>query len=169
MPIGAHGLLNLTDRELEHVVRMGVRACSLAVARASFMRYTQEPERWEGIAKHVRSYRGDVPQHADCSAFATWILWDATLRFQPRDFVNGTGWKSGHTGTLVTKGRRVSPDRLRPLDLVFYGNEVWRPEHVAVYVGAGHVVSFGSDPGPFLLPVRYRPDVHIWAPRRYVH
>lgn len=169
MPIGEHGLLNLSARDLAHVVRMGARACALGVARRDFMRYTQGPERWEGIHSHVRSFRGDVPHYADCSAFATWVLWDATLRFKPRDFVNGTAWRSGHTGTLVKKGRRVDPDRLRPLDLVFYGDEGWRPQHVAVYVGGGQVVSFGSDAGPFLLPVRYRSDVHMWAPRRYVH
>lgn len=163
-------MLDLTAAQQARVRRLGVRACMLSVHRRAEMHYTQDVRRWEGITNHVRSYRGDVPFHADCSAFATWILWDATRRYDKadRDFVNAMGWKSGHTGTLVQHGQKVSLDSLRLLDLVFYGNEIWRPQHVAVYVGKGKVVSFGSEPGPLLLPTRYRSDVGIWAPRRYL-
>lgn len=166
--VAANGL-HLSAQELKHVVRMGVRACRLAVSRAEYMRYTQLGERWSAFDEHVRSYRGEVPHKTDCSGFATWVHWDATLSLHPGDYVNGERWLSGHTGTLVQHGEKVSLDRLRPLDLVFYGDEGWRPGHVAVYVGNGQVASFGSDPGPFLLPVRYRRDVGIWAPRRYLH
>lgn len=175
--IGSHGLLQVTDAELARCVRLGVRAAHLAVHRASYMRYTQGPDRfdWHHKANRPRSYRGEVPHQTDCSGFTSWLLWDCTLGLAQRagraewpDFVNGEGWAAGHTGTQVRKGRRVTLGTLRPLDLVFYGDEGWRPEHVAVYVGGGQVVSFGSDPGPFLLPVRYRSDVGLWAPRRYI-
>lgn len=166
--IGHDGLLHADHVALERIRRLGVRAAMLGVRNAPAIHYTWDPIRWEGIAKHCRSYRGQFPHHADCSAFASWDLWDATRGYLVGDFINGTGWQSGHTGTLVKHGRKVSLSNLHLLDLVFYGDEGWRPEHVAVYVGGGKVVSFGSEPGPFLLNVRYRTDVGLWAPRRYI-
>lgn len=167
--------LHLNNDDLAHAVRVGLRACHLAVHRASYMRYTQDASQrfdWHHKANRPRSYKGEVPHQTDCSGFASWVHWDATRKWKHGripDFINFQGWEAGHTGTMVQHGKKVSMSSLRPLDLVFYGNEGWRPEHVAVYVGGGRVVSFGSDPGPFLLPVRYRPDAGIWAPRRYLH
>lgn len=174
------GLLQLNDKELAHAVRLGVRGALLGVHNAASIHYSQAPDRWEGIDHRLRSYKGQFPRHADCSSYVTWVLWDCTRRFaehfKDADFVNGQHWQAGHTGTLVHKGERVSLDRLRPLDLVFYGDEGWRPEHVAVVVRGGDrhsamVVSNGSEPGPFYLPVAYRTDIAVgkWVPRRYVH
>lgn len=165
--IGPHGLLQADRHAVDRIRRLGVQSALLAWRNAGAVHYTQGPDRWQGIAKHLRGYRDQFPTSADCSSFATWVLWDATLAYRPKDFVNGTGWKSGHTGTLVQHGKKVSLSNLHVLDLVFYGDEGWRPEHVAVYVGGGKVVSHGSEGGPYLLPVAYRRDVGIWAPRRY--
>lgn len=171
--IGAHGLLNADRVALEHIKRSGVRAAMLGYHNRQAIHYTQDSRRWEYIAEHLRAYRGEFPRHADCSAYATGVLWDATRRYPAArvDFVNGLRWTSGHTGTLVKKGREVDLDELRILDLVFYGDEGWRPGHVATYVGDGKVVSHGSEGGPYLLPVRYRSDVAAggWRPRRYIH
>lgn len=172
--IGPRGLLNANPVALQRIKRLGVKAALLALHHAPKIHYTQTPARWEGIAQHLRSYKGQYPKQCDCSSFATWVLWDATRAYSAArrtDFVNGQGWKAGHTGSLVTKGHEVSLNELRILDLVFYGDEGWRPKHVAVYVGAGKVVSHGSEAGPFLLPVRYRSDVAAggFGPRRYVH
>lgn len=168
--IGPHGLLNGDRVALRRITRLGLQAAYLGLHNAPAIHYSQSPDRWAGIDHHLRSFRGQFPRTADCSSFATWVLWDATrgYRAADHDFVNATGWESGHTGTLVQHGRKVPLSHLRPLDLVFYGNEGWRPGHVAVYVGHGKVISHGSEQGPFLLPVRYRSDVGIWAPRRYV-
>lgn len=171
--IGEHGLLNADRTALEHIKRQGVRAAMLGYHNAPAIHYSQGPDRWEGIAQHLRSYKGQFPHHADCSSFVTWVLWDATRRYPAarKDFVNDLRWTGGHTGTLVQQGREVSLSRLRILDLVFYGDEGWRPGHVAIYVGDGKVVSHGSEGGPYFIDVQYRSDVARggWAPRRYLH
>lgn len=172
--IGDHGMLNADKYALQRIKRLGVRGALLGHRHASEIHYTQTPARWQGITKHLRSYKGQHPTQADCSSFVTWVLWDATRAYNAArrtDFVNGQNWRGGHTGTLVKKGREVGLNNLRLLDLVFYGDEGWRPQHVAIYVGNGLVVSHGSEPGPLLLPVRYRSDVAAggWLPRRYVH
>lgn len=160
------GVLELSNTELHHARRLGIRAALLGYHNRDLIHYSQRPDRWAGIDQHLRSYKGEFPRTADCSAFATWVLWDATRKWAAPDFVNGTRWTSGHTGTmddhgqLLGKGLRSYLEHLRPLDLVLYGNEGWRAGHVAVYVGDGKVVSHGSEPGPFLLPVSYRRDVH---------
>jgi cell wall-associated NlpC family hydrolase len=174
--IGDHGLLNAHRVAEERIKRLILRGAMLGVRHAPQIHYTQQPARWQGIDKRRRSYKGQFPTQADCSSFVTWLLWDATLAYDVRDFVNGQLWKAGHTGSLVTKGREVG-GRLRIGDLVFYGDEGWRPGHVAIVVrpgtlrGGAKVVSFGSEPGPFLLPADYRDDVARggWAPRRYFH
>jgi hypothetical protein len=92
----------------------------------------------------------NVPSETDCSAFATWCYMSA--RAPDPSGVNYN--YIGNTRTQVSKGFPVSTvAQLRPGDLVFYNN----PDHVAVYVGNGKVVSHGSDPGPSLATVNYRP------------
>lgn len=170
--IGNLGLLNADRKALLRIYRLGLGAAYLALHNADAIHYSQHLDRWAGIDQHLRSYRGQFPTTIDCSAFATWVLWDATRGYHAADtdFANGADWKSGHTGTLVQHGRKLRPrERMRPLDLVFYGDEGWRPAHVAIYVGGGKVISHGSEAGPFLLNVNYRSDVGIWATRRYVH
>ncbi len=156
-----------------------VEAALLGLRRAASLHYTQGPARWEGIARNLKAWQGECPRNGDCSAFATWCVWNGLDHFGVRDTVNGTGWRSGYTGTQVNHGKRVE-SRANVLrgDLVHYGDPFGRSGHVAVIVGARRgagpavvpglpllVVSFGSDAGPFLLEANYRTIAQI---RRYI-
>lgn len=69
----------------------------------------------------------------------------------------------GFTGTLSVHGKRVATPKIG--DLGFYGAG-WPYHHTVMCVGfkngVPRVVSFGSDPGPFLLPYNYRSDFSHW-------
>lgn len=147
---------------------MVVQAALLGVARAAEIKYTWEASRWEGIAKGKRAWRGEFPRHADCSSFATWVLWQGLGHYKLSDKVNGTGWADGWTCTLVKHGKRVQHrSSLRAGDLVFYGRPCIPKEgHVAIYIGGGEVVSHGSENGPYRLRIDYRTDIHSF--RRYI-
>lgn len=133
------------------------QACRLMLAHKLEVRYTQEwLPRWEGIHEGLRAWKGQFPRHSDCSSSATWILWQAYLHFGLEDRLNGTGWKSGYTGTLSKNGRRIYGTP-KVGDLVFYGR-AWPYEHVAVSLGGRLVFSHGSDAGPYLLDLDYRSD-----------
>jgi hypothetical protein len=144
------------------------QAALLGLHHASQLHYTQKGGRWQGINRHLYSSQGHFPDYADCSGFATWCLWNGLYAtYGVRDVVNGARWQYGFTGTMVQHGKRIrSLINVRPGDLALYGNPVGRTGHVAVCVGAGLVVSFGSEAGPFLLRIKYRPDfVQV---RRYI-
>lgn len=97
-------------------------------------------------------------QRTDCSAFAT-LCYKASGAPDP----NGRGYDGyGYTGTLEPRGAAVSAPL--PGDLAFYGNDTIS-SHVAVYIGDGLVATFGSEPGPRILELRYRSDLR--AVRRY--
>lgn len=159
-------------RPQRHVAREIItQAALLGLHHAPALHYTQGSDRWEGIAKHRVAAKGDYPRHADCSAFATWCLWNALqLRFHLGDIVNGTHWTGGYTGTMAKGGREVLhlKNVLRG-DCVLYGPAPTY-EHVAIIVGHQNgvpmVVSNGSESGPFLVRYDYRPD-HAQI-RRYI-
>lgn len=142
-----------------------VRAAMLGVKHRDRIRYTQHPrDRWDGIRRGCRAYKGSFPTSADCSSFVTWCLWDA-LGARGRDIVNGHGWSAGYTGTQCSHGKRVPLEKIRRGDLVFYAGAGGGINHVAIYVGDGKVVSHGSNPGPMVLPTSYRPVAQV---RRYL-
>jgi hypothetical protein len=91
----------------------------------------------------------------DCSGFAT-LVYKAAGQPDP----NGGNYSgNGYTGTLAANGKRTSDPQ--PGDLGFYGSgPPWG--HVVVYLGGGEVASFGSDPGPRILPAHYRSDGPHW-------
>jgi cell wall-associated NlpC family hydrolase len=130
--------------------------------------------RWQGIQRTDYSGQGQYPNYADCSAFATWVLWNALkVRFGVKDIVNGADWLAGYTGTLLTHGVLVAKGRAGKLDLsklvvgdlIIYGHG-WPGTHVAIYVGGGMVVSHGSEGGPYYVRYDYRSD--IMEARRYI-
>lgn len=75
----------------------------------------------------------------DCSGFAT-LCYKAAGAPDPNGLgYNGAGW----TGTLAAHGRRTNDPQ--PGDLCFYGTAP--PfNHVAVYIGGGDAIGFGSNP-----------------------
>ena len=142
------------------------QAAFLGLSHASELHYTQDARRWEGIAKGYRAWRGQFPRYADCSSFATWVLWQGLGHFHLPDIVNGQNWKQGYTCTMTTHGRRVvHRENLRVGDLVLYGQPCAGTGHVAIYVGGGEVISHGSEGGPYRLRYDYRP-IHSF--RRYI-
>lgn len=149
--------------------RLAVRAAALGLAHREALRYTQGPQRWQGIAEGRVAARGRFPTRADCSSFATWCLWNGLKhRFGVRDTVNGQAWRGGYTGTMLSHGKPVrSQANWLLADLVLYGvpgNPA--TQHVAILVGGGWVISHGSDPGPYKMRWNYRSDVI--GVRRYV-
>lgn len=118
--------------------------------------YSQGADRFSGIRLRKRAYKDQYPPESDCSSSTTWMHWDGTRRYKLRDYVNGTGWLAGYTGTQQQMGKRVTGHML-PGDLVFYGNQGGGiAEHVAVYIGNGLVISHGG-PGVHKLAWDYRP------------
>lgn len=140
-----------------------VRVALLCWRNAASMNYTQGARRWDGIKLKKNGLKGQFPNYADCSSFATWILWVVLVNHfgLKKDIVNGTGWGWGYTGTLVKHGIQVKHRvNWRRGDLIFYGDPFGASGHVAVYIGLGLVISFGSQPGPFKLGWAYRNDFH---------
>lgn len=162
--------LNLAQRTLAR--DRAVQAALLGLHHASAIHYSQGSGRWQGIAGHKVARKGQYPTVADCSAFATWCLWNGLhlgLGIKA-DVVNGCSWNAGYTGTMAQHGREVLHlKNVLPGDCVLYGPAPTY-EHVAIVVanknGKPVVVSHGSEAGPFLLPYNYRSDVG--QIRRYV-
>lgn len=128
--------------------------------------YTQGWRRWDGI--RLRKPPWKFPYYADCSSHSTWLHWTAVSRPRRggyRDYVNGSGWRAGYTGTQVNHGIRLRRPSLVG-DLVFYGGSRGVPGHVATYIGGGLCVSHGSEIGPILVRWNYRPVVAV---RRHLH
>ena len=140
-------------------------AARLSIKKASQIHYTQGARRWDGIRLDLKAYKGEYPKYGDCSAMATWWLWNGLDHFGVRDVVNGTGWKSGYTGTQRNHGKRVGHrGNWQRGDLLQYG--VGSRAHVAMYLGGGMVASFGSEIGPLKLHWNYRSDLVVV--RRYI-
>jgi len=154
----------LSTRHRRQAVNAVLQAAVLGYRHRNSIGYTQGGLRWQGIDRHRDASRGQFPNYADCSAFATWCYWNGLrLRARHSDIINGERWRAGFTGTMMEHGVRVSS--LIPGDAVIYGTG-YPGEHVAIYTGGGLVVSHGSSAGPLLLPVRYRSDVLQY--RRYI-
>jgi cell wall-associated NlpC family hydrolase len=157
------GTLLHTPAKRLHARRMAVEAAALALHHAASVHYTQGARRWEGIDKKLRAYRGEYPKHADCSAFVTWCLWQPGLHYDLPDFANGQHWRAGYTGTLVNHGVRVTNDHYLLADVALYGDPFGSSGHTALLAGevrgTPYVISFGSEAGPFFLPLRYRGDL----------
>lgn len=143
--------------------RLAVEAAALALRHKEQVHYTQGKRRWEGIDKHLRAIHGEYPKYGDCSAFVTWCLWTATRAWHLGDFANGLDWDAGFTGSLCKHGTRVTNRHYLLADVALYGDPYGASGHTALLAGkrggVPHVISFGSEAGPFLLPLAYRPDL----------
>ena len=163
-------MAKLTRAQRKRARSRAAQAALLARSHKGSVHYTQGAARWSGIARRRNSARGDYPTAADCSAFATWCLWNALyLTYGEPDTVNGARWQGGFTGTQIAHGRRIAPSKMLAGDLVFYGSGS-TPTHVAICVGKRDgktmVVSHGSEAGPLYLPWNYRRVIQC---RRYIH
>jgi hypothetical protein len=150
----------LSDRHAAEARRVIVAGARLLIAHAGEVHYTQDAfQRWEGIRRELRVGAGQFPKHGDCSSTHSWLLWNALTHVGvEHDLVNGLAWRAGYTGTIATHGKQVHNVRNAKVgDAVLYGAR-WPFEHVATYLGGGIVFSHGSDAGPFLLRIDYRPD-----------
>lgn len=165
-PLGA----SVTGLGYAHRIRardLVVQAAFLGLRHAPALHYTQDARRWEGISRHLKAWRGQFPKHADCSAFATWCLWQGLSHYGVRDVVNGANWRYGYTGTMVKHGKHVTHEsNIMRGDLALYGDPFGGTGHVAICIGGGKVISFGSEAGPFLLDLHYRSDLR--EVRRYI-
>lgn len=154
----------LSPEHVREAVQRFQQAAVLALHHAPQIHYTQGAARWQGIDEHKVAIHNQFPTEGDCSSIDSWAYWNALyIPFKHTDTVNGEDWEAGYSGTLLEHGRAVSSPL--PGDSVIYGTE-WPGEHVALYTGGGLVVSHGSEAGPLLLPVHYRPDVLSY--RRYI-
>lgn len=156
----------LSELRREAARQSAMRAAYAALANKALLHYTQDNRRWEPINFRIAGWRGDSPAHADCSSFATWVIWCGLRPFGVGDVCNGRRWRSGFTGTLYDHGIAVTPGMEKRADLVFYGDVNSSSGHVAVSVGGDLVISFGSEPGPFKLDRLYRGD--YVGSRRYI-
>ncbi|CAG8666724.1 4719_t:CDS:1, partial [Acaulospora morrowiae] len=135
--------------------RDGLKEAALwAVNSKKTIHYTQEYQRWSGIRNQVCP-KVDVPPHADCSSFVTWLYWSA-FGSGP-DYLNDANWTGGYTGRMADHGKKISLSEAQPGDLVLYGTAK-KLAHVAMYVGNNEVVSFGQTGPAHLLDVHYRND-----------
>lgn len=114
--------------------------------------YTQFDRRMSGVRDKI--LLPHVPPWEDCSSFSIWCYWIAGAP-DPTGFgYNGYG----NTGSLWPHGKHVTIAQCRLGDLIFYGWKNGQPEHVAIYVGNGMVVSNGSEGGPYYERWNYRGD-----------
>lgn len=159
------GLLDVQDltQPRELVIKRILRAAKLGAAHEAEIHYSQADDRWEGVSLNMRAYRGEFPEHADCSSFATWCYWDALGGRQAGyDLLNGTDWTWGYTGTMITHGTRLSSTEASAGDLAFYGASESHITHVAIVVEPDAVISHGQENGPRLYrPLAYRPDLQF--------
>ena len=159
----------LSDEHAAHARRIIIKDVHNMLLNKHAIHYSQGADRWEGIAHRCTHLHGTYPHHCDCSSTTTWLLWDAMGRpYGVRDLVNGTNWSRGYTGTQYNHGKQVKHDsNLKIGDLIFYGDQGGGvPEHVAMYIGGGMVFSHGSEGGPYILRLDYRPDRR--QSRRYI-
>ena len=126
-------------------------AALLCVRHRSLIHYTQGSLRMTGVTR--RMYPPAYPRYIDCSAAYTWWKF---VGGAPDP--NGLGYNGqGYTGTQSNKGVTVAPWNAPRTAAVFYGRPIG---HVAMIVVKGSkVVSHGSEIGPVLVNVGYRPPV----------
>lgn len=148
-------------------------AAWLAYNHRSRVHYTQGARRWEGIKDTRYSAKDQYPNYADCSAFATWCIWNGLyVLYKKKDVVNAAAWKAGYTGTMIEHGKPIRyVKNVLTGDCVIYGSSRTNTKHTAIVVskrnGVPMVISHGSEGGPYFLPYNYRSD--IVAIRRYIH
>jgi peptidoglycan hydrolase-like protein with peptidoglycan-binding domain len=93
----------------------------------------------------------NVPGLLDCSEFRTWV--SRQVHVHDPNGMNYNGY--GNTSTLKASGRWTRFPL--PGDDCHYGHTAYG-KHVTIYIGGGRQIGMGSDAGPTLGSVYYRPD-----------
>jgi hypothetical protein len=169
-------MAKLTRDERKRARNLAAKAALLGYRNRGSIHYTQGQMRWSGISGHRDARLGQFPAYADCSAYATWCLWNGLfLPYEEPDCVNALFWRYGNTGSMIRQGRAIKwSGSMRKGDCVFYAYRGTTPTHVAIMVGrqpdhskgTPMVVSHGSESGPLYLPYNYRRIVQV---RRFVY
>ena len=114
----------------------------------------------ENHAKHnlnyaeIRPINYNVPPGAtDCSGLVICAFKRAGWGDPSGEGYNG----SGNTSTLRAHGKKVGIATIQRNDLVHYND----PDHVALYVGDGMVISHGKQGDPVLVKMTYRPVYEV--------
>jgi len=126
-----------------------------AIVAYALWGYNQRPQIHYGEYRPMDNMNDleHLPETEDCSTFAT-----KAYKFGGAPDPNGLGYNgAGNTSTARAHGRVVTLDQAQPADLPQYLD----PDHEAVYVGSRRVVSHGSEIGPLLQAVDYRPVYQI--------
>jgi hypothetical protein len=130
----------------------GTATALMCVRHRVVIHYTQGGLRMIGVTQ--RMYPPRYPHYMDCSAGATWWYFCSGAP-DP----NGLGYNGyGYTGTQQRRGQSVRWQAAPIMALVFYGRPIG---HVAMVVRKGMVVSMGSEVGPLLVAINYRPPVLV--------
>ena len=167
--MGYHSPLGFNSARQRRAIRSKAYAAALCgYNHRNQMTYSEGWNRWSGISENRRAYKHEFPPVADCSAYTTWCLWDATRAERSGDFVNGLNWRGGYTGTMTQHGVEVPLDKLLTADLIFYGGTHSIPAHVAIYIGAGKVVSHGQQGDPRIYPLNLYGALPLNQARRYI-
>jgi hypothetical protein len=151
-----------------------VQAAILGLHNGPAMHYTEGPQRWQGIADHLDARLGHFPDFCDCSAFASWCLWNGLhLGFGLGDLVNDANWTGGYTGTMLEHGKQVHlMADVQKADCVIYGTG-FPGHHTAIVAGRRAtdgrimVISQGSENGPNYLAYNEMGQ-NIMQVRRYI-
>jgi hypothetical protein len=131
------------------VQQRGVAAALMCVRHRSVIHYTQGGLRMIGVTRKM--YPPNYPHYMDCSSGVTW--WYYVSGARDPNHLGYSGY--GYTGTQSPHGRATSWHVAPVMATVFYGRPIG---HVAMVVKRGRlVVSHGSEPGPLLVGVAYRP------------
>lgn len=125
---------------------VGVGSGLGGAAQAAMKAYHQKQNyRYAEIRPIPGNLFGNPPITTDCSGFVT-LCYKAAGLPDP----NGAGYDgSGDTGTLIAHSKRARS--AVPGLLCFYGGTMDFPQHVAIYVGGGKVVSHGQPGDPELI------------------
>lgn len=173
-PFGDNSLIagttpvRLSVKDYRGTVSALLRAARVGYEHREYMTYTEGSLRWSGITEQRRSVDNQYPPYADCSAFVTWMYWDATRFLNMPDVLNGAYWTAGYTGTLVAHGEPVDVGSTVPGDVCLYGGSVWVPQHATMTIGGGRCVSFGRQGDPGIYPIDLFGELPIVAIRRYI-
>lgn len=137
------------DHHTNAVAHYAVSLMLYSVRHQAQIDYSEEADRWDGV-DHSRDFP-ELPRHADCSSWWTWVQWASRRHVRGSagvDVINGERWQAGFTGTMIEHGARhkskSSAELFKPgRTACFYAATGSTPTHVAGFIG--DFVSLGGE------------------------